>query len=565
MNNISQIEICAQKDLPSTLNKLKSLKTSSTSIGEYQKLRAAFYTTKEWSANKEITVYFMNEPPSNISIKNYPLNALDGNGNPIKWDPLQVEIINNYTNFRITDIIPMIKRVLLERIQPIVNLKFNFVDDPFAMIRINFDTYAGSWSYLGKDALSIPYNEATINFGWFNIATVLHEFGHMLGLIHEHQSPFGEPIPWNKTEVYKWAADTQKWSQQQTDAQIINKYNYTLLNGTVFDPKSIMLYFYPKSLTTNNTGTSMNVRLSPYDVFYINSRYPRSSQTPIEFYKNVYGEDITNIIPTTTYKPIQTTIQPIIPTTTYKPIQTTIQPIIPTTTYKPIQTTIQPIIPTTTYKPIQTTIQPIIPTTTYKPIQTTIQPTIPTTTYKPIQTTIQPTIPTQITTTIQPIETTTPIEPVINIIFDKLNINFLKSQTLYGDLLTIIYFKGILKNLYINTNNISQNYTIFILNNQNVPIFEKQIFSGYNEINVNLNVEYGYKINLKNTSNLNLSIRDLSGDITAFRIDNTVTTTPILTESPKKMDIKNYIYYGIIGLLVLSFAIALISRKFKIF
>ena len=78
-------------------------------------------------------------------------------------------------------------------------------------------------------------------------------------------------------------------------------------------------------------------------------------------------------------------------------------------------------------------------------------------------------------------------------------------------------------------------------------------------------MEYGYKINLKNTSNLNLSIRDLSGDITAFHIDNTVTTTPILTESPKKMDIKNYIYYGIIGLLVLSFAIALISRKFKIF
>ena len=61
--------------------------------------------------------------------------------------------------------------------------------------------------------------------------------------------------------------------------------------------QSIMLYFYPKSLTTNNTGTSMNVRLSPYDTFYINSRYPGSSQTPIEFYRNVYGEDIINIIP----------------------------------------------------------------------------------------------------------------------------------------------------------------------------------------------------------------------------------------------------------------------------
>ena len=58
-----------------------------------------------------------------------------------------------------------------------MNLKFNFVDNPFANIRINFDINAGSWSYLGKDALNIPYNKATMNFGWFNIATVLHEFG----------------------------------------------------------------------------------------------------------------------------------------------------------------------------------------------------------------------------------------------------------------------------------------------------------------------------------------------------------------------------------------------------
>ena len=488
MNNISQIEICAQKDLPSTLNKLRSLKSSSTSIGEYQKLRAAFYTLKEWSKDKKITVYFMKEPPSNISIKNYPLNYYDENGNKVNWDPLQIEIIKN-KNFRTTDIIPMIKRVLLERIQPIVNLKFEFVNYSSAIIRINFDINSGSWSYLGKDAEYIPNEEATMNFGWFDIATVLHEFGHMLGLIHEHQSPFGQPIPWNKTAVYEWAAVTQKWSKQQTDAQILNKYNSTLLNGTVFDPKSIMLYFYERKLTENKTGTSMNVRLSPYDVFYINSRYPGSSQTPIEFYKNVYGEDITNIIPTTTYK----TIKPIIP--------------------------------------IQTTIKPIIPTQT----------------------------------TSQPIQTNTTIGPVINIIFEKINVNFSESQTLYGDLLTVINFKGILKNLYINTDNISQNYTIFILNNENVPIFEKEIFSEYNEINVNLNVEYGYKINLKNTSNLNLSIRDLSGDIVSFQIDNTVTTTPILTESPKKMDIKNYIFYIIGGLLILSFVIALISRKFKIF
>ena len=310
INNINQLEICAQKDLPITLNKLRSLKTSSVSKTEYEKLRAVLYTSKEWPPGSTITIYFMNEPPSNIPIRKYKLDYDDENGNKVNWDPLQVEIINKFNNFKTSDIIPMIQRVLLERIQPIVNLIFNFVDDPFADIRINFDIYAGSWSYLGTDAKTIPYNEATMNFGWFNISTVLHEFGHMLGLIHEHQSPFGEPILWNKTELYKWAADTQKWSVQETNNQVLNKYNSTLLNGTVFDPKSIMLYFYPKSLTTNETGTSMNVRLSPYDVFYINSRYPGSSQTPVEFYKNVYGEDISNIkvILPTTVPPIITNV-----------------------------------------------------------------------------------------------------------------------------------------------------------------------------------------------------------------------------------------------------------------
>jgi len=303
LNNINELEICAQRDLPNTIDKLRSLELITKSDSEYQKLRAAVYTSKEWEKGRNISIYFMKDPPSNIEVKRY---TLDWNKKVI-WDPLQIEIINNYNNFRISDIIPMIKRVIIERIQPIVNLKFNFVDNPFADIRISFDIHRGSWSYLGKDALSIPYNEATMNFGWFNIATVLHEFGHMLGMIHEHQSPFGEPIPWNISEVYKWAADTQKWSREDTNEQILNKYNSTLLNGTVFDKNSIMLYFYPKELTTNNTGTSMNVRLSPYDVFYINSRYSGSTQTPIEFYKNVYGEDISNI-----QLELPTTLQPVI-------------------------------------------------------------------------------------------------------------------------------------------------------------------------------------------------------------------------------------------------------------
>ena len=59
-------------------------------------------------------------------------------------------------------------------------------------IRISFQS-GGSWSYVGKDCIGIPYQEPTMNLGWLTETTddnefrrvVLHEFGHALGLIHE--------------------------------------------------------------------------------------------------------------------------------------------------------------------------------------------------------------------------------------------------------------------------------------------------------------------------------------------------------------------------------------------
>ncbi|MEZ4614045.1 MAG: hypothetical protein R2867_00825 [Caldilineaceae bacterium] len=65
------------------------------------------------------------------------------------------------------------------------NIKFAFGNDPDAEIRISF-LQPGSWSYIGTDALSIPKDQPTMNFGWLKQATpndeyscvVTHEFGH---------------------------------------------------------------------------------------------------------------------------------------------------------------------------------------------------------------------------------------------------------------------------------------------------------------------------------------------------------------------------------------------------
>lgn len=46
-----------------------------------------------------------------------------------------------------------------------------------------------------------------MNLGFVDRPTVLHEFGHSLGLIHEHQSPFPGGFEWNRENVSICSSD----------------------------------------------------------------------------------------------------------------------------------------------------------------------------------------------------------------------------------------------------------------------------------------------------------------------------------------------------------------------
>lgn len=158
------------------------------------------------------------------------------------------------------------------------NLDFVFDNTPAAEIRITFRN-DGAWSYMGTDCASIPRNQATMNFGWLDEGVVLHEFGHAIGLIHEHQNPVGG-IKWNKPVVYNALGGSPNfWNKQTVDHNMFKTYERHLINGTELDPKSIMLYSFPASWTLDGFSTSANEVLSEMDKAFIGSTggYPGRS------------------------------------------------------------------------------------------------------------------------------------------------------------------------------------------------------------------------------------------------------------------------------------------------
>lgn len=158
------------------------------------------------------------------------------------------------------------------------NLKFDFNDVPDAEIRITFDSSDGAWSYVGTDAKGIPQNQPTMNLGFMDGGTVAHEFGHAIGLAHEHQNPAGG-IQWNEPVVIAaLKKPPNSWTEEQIRHNVLRKYSVDQVNGTSFDKDSIMLYFFPKEWTLNGVGTEENEVLSATDKQFIagTKMYPRT-------------------------------------------------------------------------------------------------------------------------------------------------------------------------------------------------------------------------------------------------------------------------------------------------
>jgi hypothetical protein len=155
------------------------------------------------------------------------------------------------------------------------NLKFNYIDNiRESDVRISFNDRDGAWSYVGTTCLGIPDEFATMNLGWLDKSTVLHEFGHMIGLLHEHQNPEGGLI-WNEKAVIKdLMGPPNNWNIQQIRSNVLDNPPPDSYNGTEFDPLSIMLYHFPNHWVANGRGTRENTELSEMDKDWVMRMYP---------------------------------------------------------------------------------------------------------------------------------------------------------------------------------------------------------------------------------------------------------------------------------------------------
>ena len=147
----------------------------------------------------------------------------------------------------------------------------------------------GYWSYLGTDILHIAPSDQTMNLEAFSMDTpesefhrvVRHETGHTLGFPHEHmRKQLVDKI--DPAKAIAFFMRTQGWSEAEVRAQVLTPLEEGSLMGTPnADPKSIMCYQIPGSLTKDGKPIVGGLDIDASDFGFAGQIYPKKTSAPV--------------------------------------------------------------------------------------------------------------------------------------------------------------------------------------------------------------------------------------------------------------------------------------------
>lgn len=197
-----------------------------------------------------------------------------------KWNPGDIVTVS------FLDGVPSVKERVAaaarEWVAPgLANLELDFRNDTDTNIRISF-MHKGSWSMVGTECRFVAPGKATMNYGWLEEdsdeeevrSVVLHEFGHALGLIHEHQNPAGG-IEWDRDQVIAdLSGPPNHWTLETIEHNMFRPHAVAETNFTSLDPESIMMYPIPSRWTKDGFNVGLNSELSGTDKDFMKEQYP---------------------------------------------------------------------------------------------------------------------------------------------------------------------------------------------------------------------------------------------------------------------------------------------------
>jgi hypothetical protein len=175
-------------------------------------------------------------------------------------------------------------RILLHMNAWAQSANVSFTESPTdPQVRIARNEGDGYWSYVGTEILSIPQDQPTMNLDSFTMdvpeseyhRVVRHETGHTMGFVHEHmRQALVNKI--DRQKAYRYFLETQGWSQQVVDQQVLTPIEESSLRGTdPPDPNSIMCYQLPGAITVDGQPIIGGLDIDPTDFQFAAELYPK--------------------------------------------------------------------------------------------------------------------------------------------------------------------------------------------------------------------------------------------------------------------------------------------------